>query len=157
MKSKFKGFTLVECLVALAILGIGALVMAEIYANVNRINLDNHLVNTSLSQQMKYVEKYTDSETVKIVYGTTESGKKPAHKLSGTSNNNYITIKSNYQSSSYSSAITFNDTDTYSYAVNIYVLLSRDSDDLDSDDAGYSGESEDKYNLRYRYMQGYSS
>ena len=32
MKKSFRGFTLIECLIALAILGIASLVMAQIYA-----------------------------------------------------------------------------------------------------------------------------
>ena len=34
--TKIKGFTLAECLIALAILGIGSLVMAQIYADVSK-------------------------------------------------------------------------------------------------------------------------
>ncbi|MGN0587459.1 MAG: type II secretion system protein J, partial [Oscillospiraceae bacterium] len=34
-KKSVKGFTLVECLVALAILGIASLIMVQIYANVS--------------------------------------------------------------------------------------------------------------------------
>lgn len=61
---KTRGFTLIECIVSLAILGIASLVMAQIYATVCNINRANHQNNSSIANQMKYVEEKTDSETV---------------------------------------------------------------------------------------------
>lgn len=56
-KKKTKGFTLIECIVALAILGIAAMVMAQIYASVSKINEQNHRINESLSQTVAEAEK----------------------------------------------------------------------------------------------------
>ena len=71
MKKHFKGFTLIECLIALAILGVASLTMAQIYASVAQRNRNNQIMNTSLSNQMSYVERYTASEAVPIYYGST--------------------------------------------------------------------------------------
>lgn len=165
MKKRFKGFTLIECLIALAILGIASLTMAQIYAGVSKRNKDNNLVNTSLSNQMAYVEKYTEAETVKIYYnGTSTSQKdpnvstadrKPPHSGAGavTHKKNYVTIvrvKPDGQ--------TLDTDQTYSFPVDTFVLYSRDRNDKSSKDAGYTSQySEDDYNLRYKYILGHSN
>jgi len=56
-----KGFTLVECVVAMAILGIASLVMAQIYGSVAKINRENHRANQSLSQTVAAAEKKISS------------------------------------------------------------------------------------------------
>lgn len=149
-KKHIKGFTLIECLVALAILGIASLVMAEIYASVSKINLSNHNVNTSLSYQMKFVEQKTESEAV-IIYpdgGTTstpDTSTVPPHKAKALKN---ITIKSDYGSKN-----------QYSYPVDIRALLSRDSNDNQltekTDETG--SIKENQYELRYKYLVGHAN
>lgn len=159
---KIKGFTLVECLIALAILGIGTLVMAQIYANVNKINRDNHLINTSLANQMKYVETYKKESTnagvtVKEViedYAVTTAGGASAPDSSKDAphkNNKYKYLKIESDSSRGGTGM------IYSYTVDTFVLLSRDYQDKNSGQTGYKGETEDQYNLRYRYMQGHAN
>lgn len=168
MKKTFKGFTLIECIVALAILGIASLTMAQIYANVSQRNRTNHLVNTSLSNQMAHVEKYTSTEAVPIYFGATtdtadgeaseaSTTKYPPHKTSKPVNNNYISfVRVAPKAADPSKYDVFND-ETYSFPTDIYVLKSRDHADRDSDDTGYSGETEDNYNLRYKYIIGHSN
>lgn len=142
-KKHIKGFTLIECLVALAILGIASLVMAEIYASVSRMNLSNHNINTSLSYQMKFVEQKTESEAV-IIYpdgGTTstpDTSTVPPHKANTLKN---ITIKSDYGSKN-----------QYSYPVDIRALLSRDSSGNQVSD-----KEENQYELRYKYLVGHAN
>ena len=75
--TKIKGFTLVECLIALAILGIGSLVMAQIYADVSKRNLSNHNVNTSLSYQMKVVEEATGADAISMYFGGLDGSGQP--------------------------------------------------------------------------------
>lgn len=165
MKKRFKGFTLIECIVALAILGIASLTMAQIYANVSRRNKMNHLVNTSLSNQMAYVEKYTNTQAVPIYYGNTTNkpdshslnvktgGVKgdgaPPHKVSGS-----LTQKNVLKITKYKDATNLTK-EEYSFPTDIYVLKSRDRDDGQlTSDAGYT---EDDYNLRYKYIIGHSN
>ncbi len=174
MKKHFKGFTLIECLIALAILGIASLTMAQIYAGVSRRNRSNQLVNTSLSNQMAYVEKYTDAETVKVYFNEISAGvsgpdhnlstNKPPHK--GTSGNThgtyYVEIKKVVNDTG-----TLSTTDIYSYPIDMFVLYSRDNNDKDSQDAGFSAQykdfftdgtkTEDDYNLRYKYFVGHNN
>ncbi len=153
MKKTFKGFTLIECIVALAILGIASLVMAQIYANVSRINRSNHMINTSLSYQMKYVEEKNNAEATKITYGGTLGTNAPHNNAGAGGNNNYIAITSNAYKADGTQITSFTST-KYSYAVDMYVLLSRDTQNRDSGDAGFIGTNED-YKLNYRYMLGH--
>ncbi|MBP1561131.1 MAG: type II secretion system protein [Oscillospiraceae bacterium] len=173
MKKRFKGFTLIECIVALAILGIASLTMAQIYASVSLRNKQNHLVNTSLSNQMAYVEKYTGSEAIPIYFrddgaGTslpdpeaanTSTTKKPPHENSSTAP--YVQI------TKVNSDKTLDTAQSYSYAADIYVLYSRDNNDKNSTESdfgsqygdafGVSGSVEDNYNLRYKYIVGHDN
>ncbi len=178
MKKSFKGFTLIECLIALAVLGIASLTMAQIYANVANRNRQNHLLNTSLSNQMAYVEKYTGAEAVAIYYnGTTSSQPDPnatsSHEPpkksgSGTHKDMYVTIVR------VKSDGTSLDTDqTYSFPVDTFVLYSRDSNNVNSigkdengNNVGFGGQyedylktnnKEDQFNLRYKYLVGHSN
>lgn len=165
MKRNFKGFTLVECIIALAILAIASLTMAQIYASVSQRNRNNYLMNTSLSNQMAYVEKYTGSEAHPIYFITDSSGapvadaqaskdasnttKYPPHKNSTLSANApYVAIVSSYDSSE------------YSYGADIFILKSRDASDRDSDDTNfngdYDGDANGQFDLRYKYLVGHT-
>ncbi len=167
MKKTLKGFTLIECLVALAILGIASLTMAQIYARVAARNNMNHLVNTSLAYQMKYVESYTDSETISVKYNFTgDTAGVPPHRGGSTSgsgtmqqasssNKSFVKIISSYNSET-DAAPAHAKGNSYSYPVNIYVLQSRDRGDRDSNDSGYENGVYDEKpdNLRYKYVLG---
>lgn len=146
-KKSVKGFTLIECLVALAILGIASLIMAQIYANVSRINKNNHNINTSLSYQMKYVEEKTNSEAHEILYGgasTADPSTVPPASGGGVStNNNYVSFTSSYSGN------------TYSCGADIYVLMSRKQSG--AADSAVSASEEKDYNLRYRYIVGHAN
>ena len=150
MKSnKIKGFTLIECLVALAILGIASLIMAQIYASVSKINQNNHMINSSLAYQVKYIEKYTDDPTETVVLYALDDGSgnsKPdsdtdAPHVDATKKLNYVKFVSSYTG-----------TNTYSYTVDIFVMLSRKADGTT-----VSVADEDNYNLRYKYLQGHTN
>lgn len=132
---KCKGFSLIECIVALAILGIASLTMAEIYGRISMVNRNNHLVNTSLSYQMQVVEEKTNTEAIKISSG--ESATPPTDPPHRRSNINYLRIERA-------------DTgDVYSYPVDCYVLLSRDTDNN-----AYAAADDKETNLRYKYLVG---
>lgn len=137
---KIKGFTLIECLVALAILGIAFLIMVEIYANVSRMNRNNHNNNTSLAYQMKYVEERTDSESIKIEYK--EQSDKTSHRVNTSSNYATITKLNDDKTAT---------TDVYYYGCDMYVLRTRDGNDQKIADSD-----EKAMNLRYKYMMGHT-
>lgn len=179
MKKNFKGFTLIECLVALGILGIASLTMAQIYATVARRNTMNHIVNTSLSNQMAYVEKYTDSETMSVYFGNYKkpdgtSKKDPNaadHKTpmvsAAANSNNYIKIIRCEPDGS-ADKRKHVDEETYSFPVDIYVLYSRDRSNqpskikdatgtpTDNPNFNSGGYDESQYNLRYKYVLGHT-
>lgn len=75
-KKSLKGFTLVECIVAMAIMGIASLLMVQVYGTVAKMNSDNNRMNNSLEVQMKYAEDQitADGSDVKVTkipsYGT---------------------------------------------------------------------------------------
>lgn len=159
MKKTFKGFTLIECIVALAILGVASLTLAQIYARVAATNRSNHIVNTSLANQVAYVEHYSDhtaSEAVGIYFnndattpdneaGKSSATKYPPHKNTSASGMPHVKIVSGYSKQE------------YSYAADIYVMKSRDGNDKNSSDADYIGQAEDQYNLRYKYVIGHNN
>lgn len=158
MKKTFKGFTLVECLVAMAILAIASTLMASIYATVNRRNNFNHFNNTSLANQMAYIEKYEDTETVKIAYTTALSTTPPSGTNSG--GNAYVKV-----TKLKADGVTPDTNSTYSFPVDVYIMYSRDTKnvgsnnkDADGNTASYSQMyTEQNNNLRYKYILGHTS
>jgi prepilin-type N-terminal cleavage/methylation domain-containing protein len=80
-KNKVKGFTLIECIVAIALIGIASLMMAQVYSSVALLNKENLRINNSLERQMQYAEleltKATtaDSGTVKVTELNSYTGK----------------------------------------------------------------------------------
>ena len=152
MKRKFKGFTLVECLVALAILGIASMVMAQIYAGVSRNNKTNHLVNSSLSSQMKVVEEAAKADSVEIKFnnGASYTSKTPPHN--GLPSSNYVkVVKLDPETNLPITA----GAGVYSYPVDIYVLQSRNRQGNVIGADGDAGYTEKDYNLRYKYFLGH--
>ncbi len=57
MKRTVKGFTLIECIIAMAIMGIASLLMVQVYGTVALMNRDNQKMNASLEVQMEYAEQ----------------------------------------------------------------------------------------------------
>ena len=55
-QKKLKAFTLIECIVALALIGFASLLMAQVYGSVSKLNRSNSELNVSLVEQMKIVE-----------------------------------------------------------------------------------------------------
>lgn len=151
MKNKFRGFTLIECIVALTILAIASITMAQIYARVSVRNKMNNLVNTSLSNQMAYVEKAIGGDAVEIAYAGSTSTTTPPHK--GSPSPLYMQVAK-------IDPVTGNvatDKGVYSYPVDIYVLYSRDRQGNQLNVSGDAGYTEKDYNLRYKYLLGHSS
>lgn len=144
MKRKLKGFTLVECLVAMAILGIASLTMAQIYAGVARRNINNHQSNTSIANQQEFIEKeLKDNGALEIKYSGSSSKASPTPPhLNGETNQattSYVYIEDSSGNK-------------FSYPVDIYILYSRDAKNNGSDEADYNGPDETKSNLNYRYF-----
>lgn len=181
MKKAFKGFTLVECIIAMAILAIAGTLMAEIYATVSSRNNFNHFMNSSLANQMAYIEKYTDSESVPIYFGGLDSSKKP--KKDSEIDGATATRKAPHEYASSNSGTTAYvqvqkldnsgnevSTDKYSFPVDIFVMYSRDTSNDASgqakassqyereDNTAYSQRySEKNNNLRYKYVLGHTT
>ena len=58
---KVKGFTLLECLVALAILGIASMLLLQAYTQLMRVTRGNNNITASIGQQMSAAESGTDA------------------------------------------------------------------------------------------------
>jgi prepilin-type N-terminal cleavage/methylation domain-containing protein len=149
--SRLRGFTLVECLVALAVLGVASLTMATIYSAVARMSRDNEFMNISLSEQMKYVEARTAGNTEAVaIEGTPVTDELTTHGVD-TTNTYYVTVTGGPADSTGAIANSY----TYEYGVNMYVLYSRDVKDNSSADSGYVYDNmydESKGKLRYKYL-----
>ncbi len=70
---KMRGFTLIECIVALMILGISSLLLAQAYTQLMKITNMNNTISYSISQQMKNAENpgaSDEASTANAVGGT---------------------------------------------------------------------------------------
>lgn len=56
MKNKFKGMTLVEVVVAIAILGLGSTMLVTAFAVVSMVNRETHQFNERMCAQVKIAE-----------------------------------------------------------------------------------------------------
>ena len=65
---KFKGFTLIECLIAMFILGISSLLLVQGYTQLMRLTTRNNTINVSIGQQM------ADAEAAALTNSTLISG-----------------------------------------------------------------------------------
>lgn len=61
LSKKLKGMTLVELVVAIAILGYASLMLAVALAQVAAINKENHQFNERMSNQVKIAENASDT------------------------------------------------------------------------------------------------
>ncbi len=61
---KAKGFTLIECLVALAVLGVSSLLLAQTYTAILKLSTNTSNLNYSLNQQMSDAELKNDAEDI---------------------------------------------------------------------------------------------
>ncbi len=155
MKKNLKGFTLVECLVALAILGIASMVMAQIYAGVSRSNRMNHLANTSLSNQVTYAEGY--STAVGYVGNfegdTTKDAVNPPHTSTAPvdyTKKQYVTI-TKAQVDAATGALTPVADSTYSHNVDLRVVyaIDQNGDPIAVSSTDVNTDTED---MHYRYL-----
>jgi hypothetical protein len=127
--------------------------MAQIYSAVARMSRDNEFMNISLSEQMKYVEarSATNTEAVKVA-STPAPGETTSHIIDDTTYRVFISGGPVNNSGTVDSAY---DDFEYEYGVDMYILLSRDVNDLTDGETGYAwdgmyDESEGK--LRYKYL-----
>ena len=74
---KFKGFTLIECLIAMFILGIASLLLCQGYTQLMKITSRTARVNASLAHQTQLAEKgkAPDGTNVKRIAGNSEADK----------------------------------------------------------------------------------
>lgn len=88
MKNKLKGTSLVELIVAIAILGLGSTMLVTAFATVSMVNRETHQFNERMCQQVKIAEnaetkdetnggpaglKSTDANCIEISVDTTKT------------------------------------------------------------------------------------
>ena len=93
MKKKLKGMTLVELVVAIAILGLGSTMLVTAFAQVSLVNRENHQFNERMSNQIKMAENQAKSGagvtatqqkvTIKVVGGANFNSSSPGYELCG--------------------------------------------------------------------------
>lgn len=64
MKNKLKGTTLVEVVVAIAILGLGSTMLVTSFAAVSMVNRETHQFNERMCQQVKIAENASDDTSI---------------------------------------------------------------------------------------------
>lgn len=64
MNNKFKGMTLVEVIVAIAILGLGSTMLVTAFAAVSMVNRETHQFNERMCQQVKIAENASDDTSI---------------------------------------------------------------------------------------------
>lgn len=62
MKRKLKGFSLIECIVAMFILAISSLLLVQAYTQLVSITRENYTMYNSIGRQMADAEKPTNAE-----------------------------------------------------------------------------------------------
>lgn len=65
-KKTLKGFTLIECIIAMLILGISSLLLVQAYAQLMRVSSMSNEENISISKQMEDAEKKNNDDADKI-------------------------------------------------------------------------------------------
>lgn len=63
MKNKLKGMTLVELVVAIAILGLGSTMLVTSFAAVSMVNRETHQFNERMCQQIKISENAEENDS----------------------------------------------------------------------------------------------
>jgi prepilin-type N-terminal cleavage/methylation domain-containing protein len=181
MKKKIKGFTLVECIVAMTIFAIASLTIAQVYVTVNAIQKENEYMQYSLANQMKYVENDTQSQAVDIKLTTvypSVAASGNAYTVyggaGGTPMNNVVKMYKIYPGSNgtvegFEGIVSAGDDTTldpltgrqttYYVGVDMFVYKSRTGssstagEDVTYDASGRAYTDESNTNLRYKFMK----
>jgi prepilin-type N-terminal cleavage/methylation domain-containing protein len=171
-KTKIKGFTLVECIVALTIFAIASLTIAQVYVTVTAIQKENEYMQYSLANQMKYVENDTQSEAVDIKMATVNpsapalgNAKTTLGALGGNVVKMYKIDPGTSGFDGIDAIITNTGDDTidedkvYYVGVDMFVYKSRTgssaaaTEDVTYDDSTRAYTDESNSNLRYKFMK----
>lgn len=68
-KKTFRGFTLIECIVAMAILAISSLLLVQAYTQLMKVTNMNNTISMSIADQMADAEANGDAKS-KLISGT---------------------------------------------------------------------------------------
>lgn len=158
---KIKGFTLLECLIAMALIGITSLLMVQVYGTVAMMNKDNNMMNNSIERQMQYAEKQLtevansspDKDAVKIVelssYGKTGADGEIDKDKGGMEIEMASESKTMFGSSFY--------VDEYTCPYDLYVIgIEKDNADgqaVDDYARGTVAKYYDDNNVRYKFIK----
>jgi prepilin-type N-terminal cleavage/methylation domain-containing protein len=159
---KMKGFTLIECIVAMTVFAIASLTIAQVYVTVSAIQKENEFMQYSLANQMKYVEDAVGSDAdskVQIDYTGAGTSGNADTMIDGTR----VTLYKVDLTDGKFDGLNFNDdvaTDQkYYVGVDMYVFKSREGSSVSDDSVTYDDSSstranteESNGNLRYKFM-----
>lgn len=142
---KFKAFTLIECLVALLILGVSSLLLVQGYTQLMKVTNKNNTMYVSLADQMNDVEK-KDSSVAKPI-GSVVSG----DTYNATQGHDFVLKKATYNSSTNNYAeLTGSDKRDYKTNVTVVANYSYQYHSALTSDEKDSGKGTD-----YRYIYFY--
>jgi prepilin-type N-terminal cleavage/methylation domain-containing protein len=159
---KLSGFTLIECLVALAILGIGTLTLAQIYTAVAIQSRENEFMNISLAEQMRYVEERSTNNVDSIaIVGNTPATAAELSSHSLDTSAYHVVMDGGPRRSTDDALANGYSGYSYKYGITMYVLYSRDikNNSSSEDDFAWDGlydtagdATGSRSNLRYKYL-----
>lgn len=118
-KKSLSGFTLIECLVALAILGIASLLLVQAYTQLMKVTSMNSTISNSIANQMADAENPSSAE----------SGTNKVTKLTTSSRETFTITPTFYNSSNGKFDVTEDD---LSISVDVYVVNPYKNDSTDS-------------------------
>ncbi len=133
---KFKGFTLIECLIAMFILGISSLLLVQGYTQLMRLTTRNNTINVSIGQQMADAEAAALTNST-LISGSGDESDFEVQKVT----DNYMTVELMEISGKNAAASDKRDYDTkmqYSTKMTVYIVSPYKS--FNSPDTGSTGQ-----------------
>lgn len=110
MRKKLKGFSLIECIIAMFILAISSLLLVQAYTQLVTVTRENYTRYNSIGRQMADAENFT--------YGEAKSDDVQAKKIEEAKT---LTFKTKYPNSDTTVVRTINQT-VYVYVVSPYSM-----------------------------------
>ncbi len=152
--SSFKGFTLIEVLIAMAILAIASMLLVGMYGSVCKSLRNNNDMNDRMSEQQKYVEtktqKSASNNAVFEVKADSKLSGNPAYTGADTSSSYQFEIYCTYNNAD-SSWVGASKSTSKNFVVNCAVYSLKNIEDGEPVEAA---DDKDNMKVDYKYFVG---
>lgn len=153
---KIKGFTLLECIIAMAIIGITSMLMVQVYGTVARMTKDNNMMNNSIERQMQYAEKQLEE----VASSSADNGVVKVRRLSSYDHGTGVVgsvhkIKIRQDTAPSGSGFTVGKNSDVQAEIDLYVIGIETEQAAAASEYGNSSgvESYDDNNMRYKFIK----